>query len=131
MKPVYLDRFSVKVKTNINLEVIFTDSSLFLKSNMFLKRDIYCIIEEHKFFKEFSDSRRLLNGSQNFRMLEVKKISDMSPKSWEKLFYSGVIIPLKKRFCIKCTNKLTCNRCNSQVNINKEFEANIIHLKKQ
>ena len=40
---------------------------------MFLKRDNYCIIEEHKFFTEFNDSRRLLDGSQKFKMLEVKK----------------------------------------------------------
>ena len=55
----------------------------------------------------------------------------MLPKSWEKLFIRGVFIPTKKRFCNECTDKLTCNRCNSQVKATKEFDANLGELKRQ
>ena len=29
------------------------------------------------------------------------------------------------RFCIECNDKNVCNKCNNQINENKEFEANL------
>ena len=63
------------------------------------------IVQEHKTFKEFNDSKRLLDRSQGFNMLEGKKISAMLPKSWKKSFKSGVVIPTKKRFCKECSKE--------------------------
>ena len=46
----------------------------------------YGIIREHKTFKGFNDSKRLLDRSQYFEMLEGHKIKAMLPKSWKKSF---------------------------------------------
>ena len=35
------------------------------------------------------------------------------------------------RFCNECNHKITCNRCNNQVNEDKEFEANLTFLKRE
>ena len=35
------------------------------------------------------------------------------------------------RFCNECNDKRMCNRCNIQINENKEFEANLNFLKIQ
>ena len=49
--------------------------SLFLapKIKYCLTIDDYCIIQEHKTFKGFNDSKRLLKRSQYFKMKEGKK----------------------------------------------------------
>ena len=72
-----------------------------------------------------------MDRSQNFEMIEGKKVSAMSPKSWKKSFNNGVNIPAKMRFCNESTDKLTCNSCNYQVSENKELEANLNELKQQ
>ena len=87
--------------------------------------DGYGIIQEHKTFKGFNDSKRLLNRSQYFNMKEGKKISAMLPRSWKKSFDSGIIIPTKMRFCNECNDNKMCVKCNNQINENKEFEANL------
>ena len=92
--------------------------------------DVYGIIQEHKTFKGFNDSKRLLNRSQYFNMKEGKKISAMLPRSWKKSFDNGIIIPKKMRFCNECNDKKMCNKCNNQINENKEFEANLNELKR-
>ena len=88
-------------------------------------------LEEHETFKRFDDSKRLLDRSQYFKTIECRKISALLPKSWNKTFNNGIIIPAKKRFCNECNDKRTCNRCNIQKNENKEFEAIINLLKRQ
>ena len=93
--------------------------------------DEYGIIQQHKTFKGFKDIKRLLDRSQYFKMIEGEKISDMLPKSWEKSFDSGIVIPTKTRFCNECNNKKMCYRCNKQINENKEFEANLYLLKRK
>ena len=93
--------------------------------------DDYGIIQEHKTFKGFKNSNRLLDRSQNFKMKEGKKISAMLPRSWKKSFESGIIIPKKMRFCNECSDKKTCDKCNNQINENKEFEANLNLLKRK
>ena len=35
------------------------------------------------------------------------------------------------RFCIECCKQNYCDRCNNQVNENKEFEANLNLIKRQ
>ena len=60
--------------------------------------DDYGIIQEHKTFKGLNDSRRLLDRSQYFKMIECKKVSAMLPKSWKKSFDNGIVIPTKMRF---------------------------------
>ena len=92
--------------------------------------DDYGIIQEHKTFKGFNDSKRLLNRSQYFKMIEGEKISALLPKSWKKSFHSGIIIPTKTRFCNECNDKKMCKKCNKQVNENKEFKANLNELKR-
>ena len=92
--------------------------------------DDYGIIQEHKTFKGFNDSNRLLDRSQYFKMKDGKKISAMLPRSWKKSFDSGIIIPAKMRFCNECNDKKMCYKCFNQVNENKEFEANLNELKR-
>ena len=93
--------------------------------------DDYGIIQEHKTFKGFNDSKRLLYRSQYFNMKEGKKISAMLPRSWKKSFESGIIIPSKMRFCNECNDNKMCIKCNNQINENKEFEANLNLLKRK
>ena len=95
-----------------------------------LTTDGYGILQKHKNFKGFTVSKRLLDRSQCFKMIEGKKISSMLPKSWKKSFDSGIIIPTKMRFCNECNDKKKCNKCNIQINENKEFEANLNELKR-
>ena len=66
--------------------------------------DDYGIIQEHKTFKGFNNSKRLLDRSQYFKIIEGKKISAMLPKSWKKSFDSGIIIPTKMRYCNECND---------------------------
>ena len=93
--------------------------------------DDYGIIQEHKFFKGINDSKRLLDRSQYFKMIEGEKISAMLPRSWKKSFDSGIIIPAKMRFCNECNDKKMCDKCNNQINENKEFQANLNLLKRK
>ena len=92
--------------------------------------DDYGIKQEHKTFKGFNDSKRLLDRSQYFKMIEGKKISAMLPRSWKESFDSGIIIPARMRYCNECNVKKVCNKCNNQINENKEFEA-ILNLLKR
>ena len=99
------------------------------KINYCLTIDGYGIIQEHKTFKGFNDSKRLLDRSQYFKMIEGETISAMLSRSWKKSFDSGIIIPTKMRFCNECNDKKVCNKCNNQINENKEIEANLNLLK--
>ena len=101
------------------------------KRTYVLTIDEFGIIHEHKTFKAFNDSKRLLDRSQYFKMLDCYKISAMVPKSWNKSFENGINIATKMRFCNDCNDKAMCNRCYNQINENKEFEANSILLKRQ
>ena len=82
-------------------------------------------------FKAFEDSKRLLDRSQYFKVLEGKKISAMLPRSWKKSFSKGIVIPAKMRICNECSKEKPFDRCNIQVNGKKEFEANLNELKRQ
>ena len=95
------------------------------KTNYCLTISELGIIEQHMTLKGFNDSKRLLNRSQSFNMLEGKMITAMLPSSWKKSFNNGIIIPTKMRRCDICHDKLLCENCNNQVNENKEFEANL------
>ena len=53
----------------------------------------------------------------------------MLPRSWSKSFDSGIVTPRKKRFCNKSKVERMCDKCNIQINENKEFEANLNELK--
>ena len=109
---------------------IFYGLYLASKIKYCLTIDDYGIIKEHKTFKGFKDSKRLLDRSQYFKMKEGKKISAMLPKSWRKSFDNGIIIPAKMRFCNECNDKRLCDKCNKQINENKEFEASLNELKR-
>ena len=50
------------------------------------------IIQEHKTFKGFNESKRLLVRSQYFIMLEGKTISIMLPRSWKKSFNIAIVV---------------------------------------
>ena len=101
------------------------------KTKYCLTIDNNVMIHEQKTVKGFNDSKGLLDRSQNFRKIQGKKISAMLPKSWTKLFNSGIVRPVKMRFCKECTDKLPCNTGNIQINENKEFEAHLNLLKSQ
>ena len=88
---------------------IFYSLYLAPKIKYCLTKDEYGIIKEHKTFKGFNDSKRLLDRSQYFKMKEGEKITPMLPRSWKKSFDNGVIIPKKMRFCEKCNDKKLCD----------------------
>ena len=110
---------------------IFYGLFLALKIKDCFTIDEYGIIQEHKLFKGFKDTKRLLDRSQYFKMIEGKKVSALLPKKWRKSFDSGIIIPTKIRFCNDCNDKKMCNKCNNQIKENKEFEANLNELKRR
>ena len=59
-------------------------------------------------FKGFIDIKRLLDPSQYFDMLKVKKRTALLPRSLKKLFNNGVIIPTKMRQCNACKDGILC-----------------------
>ena len=119
-----------QVKNEYKTGGIFYGLFLAPKIKYCLTIDDYGIKQEHKTFKGFNDSKRLLDRSQYFKMIEGKKISAMLPRSWKKSFDSGIIIPARIRYCNECNVKKVCNKCNNQINENKEFEANLYLLKR-
>ena len=131
-----LDRTSLvdgnlcQVKNDYEFGASFNDCSR-LQKKYRSTIDKYGIIQEHRTFKGFDDSKRLLDRSQRFKKLEGKKISAMLPKSLEPSFNSGVVVPLTRKLCNERTEKLSSNRCNNQFNENREFEANLNELKTQ
>ena len=66
--------------------------------------------------KGFNDSKRLLDRSQYFNMLEGKKVSAILPRSWKKSFNNDVVLPVKMRRFIECKDKMYNTECNDQVN---------------
>ena len=88
------------------------------------------INQQHMTFKGFNDSKRLLDRSQYFDMLEDKQISAKLPRSWKESFNTGIIIPIKTRRCDKSNEKILCDECNNQGNQNKNFEANLNLIKR-
>ena len=102
---------------------VFNRSFLATKIKYCVTVDKFGIIQQHKTFRGFNDSIRLTGSSQYYETIEVEKKSAMSPKSYKKLFNSGVIIAAKMRFCNKCSKENCCGRFNNQINENTEFEA--------
>ena len=78
----------------IKQKVFFTLYSL-LPKKYCLTVNEFAIVEEHKTVKGFNVSERLIDRSQCFNMIEVKKISAMLPRSWKKSFNNGIPIPTK------------------------------------
>ena len=64
-------------------------------------------------------------------MIEGKKISAMLPKSWKKSFSNGISVPAKMRFCDEWNHDIFCDRCNDEINENRQFEVNLNLLKRQ
>ena len=110
---------------------IFYGLFLAPKIKYVLTINVYGIFQQHMTFKGFNDSKRLLDRSQYFDMLDGKKITAMLPRSWKKSFNNGVIIPTKMRQCNAYKDGILCATCNIQINENKEFEANLILLKRK
>ena len=75
------------------------------------------------------DSKRLLNRSQCFDMLDCKKISAMLPISWKKSFNIGIVIPVEKRRCNERKGEILCDDCNNQIN-EKKFRSELKFYKK-
>ena len=109
-------------KTDYKTGGIFYGLFIAAKIKYCLTIDDYGIIQEHKTFKGFTGSKRLLDRSQYFRMIEGKKRSAILPKSWKKPFDSGLIIPTKMRFCNECDDRKMCDICNNQKN-EKKFRS--------
>ena len=78
-------------------------------------------VQEHKTFRGFNDSKRLLDCLHYFKMIEGKEVSAFLPKHWKRLFDSGIIIPTKIRFCNERDDKNVCNKCNNQLNEKKRI----------
>ena len=104
---------------------------LFFAPKKILTVDNYDNIQEHKIFTGVNDTKRLLDRSQYFDMLDGKKISAMLPKNWKKSFNNGIVKPPKTRFCNECCKENFCDRCHIQNNENKEIRANINPSKRQ
>ena len=81
-------------------------------------------------FKGFTDSKRHLERSQNFNLLEGKKILALLPNSWKKSFNNGIVIPTKMRHCNECKDGILCTTCNNQINEDKEIAANLNLIKR-
>ena len=109
---------------------IFYGLFLVPKVKCCLTIDDYCIIQEHKTFKAFNDSKRFLDRSQYFKMIEGEKISALLPKSWKKSFDSGITIPTKMRLCNENNDRKMCDKCKNQIKEIKEFEANLNEMKR-
>ena len=120
-----------QVKNDYETGGIFYGLFLAPKKKYVLTIDDFGIIQQHMTFKGFNDSKRLLNRSQYFDMLDGKKITAMLPRSWKKSFKNGVKIPTKMRQCNSCRDGILCTTCNNQINENKEFEANLNELKRK
>ena len=88
------------------------------------------IAQQPMAFKGFNDSKRLLDRSQYFNMLEGKKVSAILPRSWKKSFNTEIIITPKMRRCNECKDRILCTTCNNQINENKDLEANLNELKR-
>ena len=118
-------------KNDYNSGDVFYGLFLAPKIKYVLTIDDFGIIQQHMTFKGFNDSKRLLDRSQYFDMLDGKKLTAMLPRSWKKSFDNGVIIPTKMRQCNACKDGILCAICNNQINENKEFEANLNLLKRK
>ena len=68
-------------KNDLETGGIFYELFLAPKIKYCLTIDNHGIIQEHKTFKRFNDSKRLLDRPQYFKMIEGKKISASLPKS--------------------------------------------------
>ena len=87
---------------------IFRGLFLAPKIKYLLTIDEFGFIQQHMTFEGFNDSKRLLDRSHYFDMLEVKKISAMLSRSWKKSFNNGNIIPTKVRRCNDCRDGMLC-----------------------
>ena len=59
------------------------------------------------------------------------KKSAIIARSWKKLFDSVVIIPTEMRFCDEGNKEKCCDRCNNQIDRNKDFGANLNLMKRK
>ena len=82
-------------------------------------------------FKGFNDSKRLLDRSKYFDMLDGKKITAVLPRSWQKSLNNGIVIPTKLTQCNERKDGTLCTTCNNQINERKEFEANLHQIKRK
>ena len=78
------------------------------------------IVQEHKTYKGFRDSKRLLDRSQYFNTIEGKIY--LHSYLWKKSLDSGIIITTQMTFCNESIDKKKCNKCINQINEIKEFE---------
>ena len=74
------------------------------------------VFQLHMTFKRFNDSKRLLDRSQYFKILEGEKLTGVLPKPWKKCFNNGIIIPVKMIRCGECECEVLCMASNNQAN---------------
>ena len=123
--------FILKIKNDFQSGGMFYGLFLSPNTKFYSTINKYGSFEEYETFIGFNDSKRLLDRSQYFKMVEGKRISAMLPRSWKKSFSSEIIIPTKMRFCNECNAKILCARCDNQINECKKLEANSNQLKRQ
>ena len=61
----------------------------------------------------------------------MKKKLAILPKSLKKSSDNGIVTPAKVRICNECSKDKCCDRCNSQVKEDKEFEAKMNLIKRK
>ena len=85
----------------------------------------YGLIQQHFTFEGFNVNKRLLDRSQNFKILESEKVTVMSTKSWKKSFNNDIIIPAKMGPCEVRKGEILCMTCNNHFDENGEIEAKL------
>ena len=128
-KAIFVQKRYCEGKNEYKTGGIFYVFFLAAKIKACLTIDEYEIV--HMTFKSFNDSKRVLDRSQYFDMLEGKKISAMLARSWKNSFINGIRLPTKMRLCDECKYGMLCTTCTNQVNENKEFETKLILLKRR
>ena len=113
-----LDKANLACKILCQIKNDYDSCGIFYRLFLAPNKKKYCliinelgIIQQHMTFKGFNDSKRLLDRSQYFIMLEGKKITTMLPRSWKKSFNNGIVIPTEMRRCNDCTESILCTTC--------------------
>ena len=100
--------------------------ALFLAPKMkyLLTVNKYGVIQEHKFFKGFSNVSDNLDRREHSNMANGKKFIAKVTLSCKKSFSQGVVNPHKKKNCSDCQKHNLCGNCDKLVNQKKEISAN-------
>ena len=126
-----MEKVYARIKKDFKSNGIFYGLFLTQKIKYWLTIDKFGIIEEHKTFTRFPDSKRLLHGKEYFKMMNREKVKADLHLSWRKSFTMGVVIPSTNRYYTDCDKNFLCDKCNKLVNQTKNFDANLNESKRK